>query len=715
MLAGVCLLLYARTLGAPFVLDDFDNILHNPEIRWNELSLEGMVDAALGPPVRRPVAHLTFGLNHWLGGYQVTGYRLFNLAVHAANGLLVYALALGVYRRLGARRDAAGPRLAPGDVAPAALAAALLFVAHPLQIQSVTYVVQRMNSLAAGFYLAALLLWLRAASRPNAAARTGLRSAAVACGLLALGSKEIAVTLPLAVLLYQAWWVHPHDRDWLRRRLPLLILLLAAAGAGLLYFAGSARYRDLDFSAGERLLTQARVVWLYLSLVVLPLPSRLNLLHTIEPSRSLLDPPSTLLALAGLVAIGGWALWGRRRWPLASFAILWFLLHLALESSTLPLRMIFEHRTYLPLAGLVLWLPHVAFARLGRRRAWPAVALLLVPLCAATLLRNETWRSWETLWEDVVAKSPEDPLAQMQRATLLALDGRYAEALTAVDESIRIDPRAARPRGLRGAVLTALERPEEALRAFREAQRLAPRDPQYRARAAETLVALGRLDEAAHELEAALELRADEDWVHRLGRIRQQQGRTDEAIALYQQAAAMNPRHQQAREDAGLLLAEQGRPLEAAASFREALALGPSAELHARLGGALWEAGRYREALDELEASLALEPVSPATRELAWMLATCPDPDLRDPERALRLLRTLPEQGGSARLLDTWAAALAAAGRFEEAVTTADRALVRAREAGDLARARAIEARRALYAQGVPPIDAGSETDAGAH
>jgi tetratricopeptide (TPR) repeat protein len=721
---ALCAALYARTLDAEFVLDDFDNIVHNPYIRWTGLSLDGLRAAALGPSVRRPVAHASFGLNHALGGYDVTGYHLFNLIVHGLNGVLVYALAFGAYRRLARLPRGSEPRMGPGDEGRAALLAAALFVAHPLQIQAVTYVVQRMTSLATGFYLAALLLWLRAGEASRAGPRAALRGAALASALLALGSKEIAITLPFAVLLTQAWLVVDFDRRWLLRRAPLVAVLLLCAALLAFGFAGSPRYADLDFTAGERLLSQGRVVARYASLIVWPLPSRLNLLHAFEPSRSLLDPPSTLLCWGLLAGAVAWALAMARRRRLASFAVLWFLLHLALESSTLPLRMVFEHRTYLPLVGVAIAASHELVGRLaGHRRAALALAALLVAaLSTATALRNETWRRWDRLWQDVIAKSPDDPLARMQHASLLAREARYEEALAELEVSIRLDPRSARPHELRGAVWMARGRPDEALSAFARAEALDPGDASARAHAAEALAGLGRLDEAAERLQAAIARLPDERYVHQLGAIRQRQGRSDEALALHLRAAAMNRRYRPPRIDAGILLADQGRLDEAAALFSEALALGADAELHSHLGNALWEAGRPEEALLHLEAAVRLGPDwLVGVNNLAWMLATAPDPRLRDPERAVALaedgLRRLEATGAvDAGLLDTLAAAHAAAGRCENAAQVADRALRLARSGGAPELARAIEARRARYAAGAPcvavdPLEVGRKTD----
>ena len=713
-IAAVCFGIYANVLDADWVLDDWDNIVHNPSDRWTELSFSQLARTVTGATDRRPVAHVSFGLNHYFGGLDVTGYHVVNLLVHAANGLLVYVLALQLFARARALRDQATAPLGPDVLRPAALFAALLFAAHPLQTQSVSYVVQRMNSLAVTFYLSALLLALRARTTPGGAARRVLYCLALCCGLLALGTKEIAFTLPAAYWL--VGWCFEGDLRlaWLRRRAFPLGLYGLAAAVLLWLSLTSAGWAELDFGPGERLLTQARVVVFYLSLIACPLPSRLNLLHEIEVSRSLLDPVSTLLSVMLLAALAAFAIREAHRRRVLFFGVAWFLLQLLLESSLVPLRMIFEHRTYLPMVGVALLVSWGLFTLLRARRVAAVVvaAALVAALSTATRVRNETWSDSRLLWADVAAKSPGDWLARMQMGSVLARAGRYEEALAEIDEAIRIEPDSSRPRDLRGAVLLALKRPEEALASQLEAARLDPRDARARANAARVLEELGRFDEAAAQLEESIEILPDDGSVHQLGRVRERQGRTQTALSLYLRSAEMNPRNRAATADAGRLLASIGWATEAIEQLSAALATPgdprADAELRRHLGNALWGAGRPAEAIAALERSVAAAPESiPVVNDLAWMLATCPDASLRAPERSVALLESLLHGLGSADagLLDTLAAGYAAAGRFERATEVAGVALANARSAGEARLAAGIEERLARYARGRAYLD----------
>jgi tetratricopeptide (TPR) repeat protein len=711
LLAALALGAWHVALDAEFLLDDWDNIVHNPWDRWTELSWRNALGAVFGPAVRRPVAHLSFGLNHYLAGYDPRAFRIPNVALHAANGMLVYAFALLLLRRLRSALPQARPALAPGSEYAVALLAGLFFVAHPLQVQSVTYVVQRMTSLATGFYLLALCLWLSASwEATGARQRLWLRAGACVSGLLALGSKEIAVMLPFAVWLCEGCFTGEPRRQWLRRRAAPIALASLAFFALLGFQAVAPDWRHQPFTVVERVLSAPRVVCFYLSLIALPLPSRLNLLHEFAPSHSPFDPLTTLPAAAAVAALLALCFRSLRRFPLPAFGGLWLFLHLALEASTLPLRLVFEHRLYLPLAGVALAAAYLLCAALGPRRRLAAAlgALAVLALAGATHARNALFRDSRALWLDVAAKSPGDWLARMQAASVLAQDGRHADALHELEQASALEPASPRPHALRGLVLSAQGRDTEAIEAYQEAARLGPQDALSREGAALLLAKQGRLDEAALLLEEALARQPDERFAFELGHVRERQGLYDQALALYQQAALRNLRFAEPRAAAGVLLSARGRHAEASAWLEQALALRDDPELRAHLGNALWEQGQPARAIAELEASLRLRPDwALAQNNLAWMLATAPDAALRDGARALGLVQAaLAAAPEDADLLDTQAASEAALGRFDAAVATSERAAAAARRAGNEARAAEIEAHAALYRAGRPYLEA---------
>ena len=576
-IVGTGAIAYANSLDAPFQFDDRMNILDNPFIRWSELSAENVRwTLANAPHLPRPVAYLSFALNHWHGGYEVTGYHAVNVAIHLANACLVFALALVAQGLLATSSQ----RPAPSRRRCIALAATcgLLFAVHPIQTESVTYVVQRMTSLCTFFYLSSLLLYVRARRAPSGSARWGLVAAAVACGGLALGSKEIAITLPIAILLFDLWFfrdLHLGRGGWIA-----LVVIAAALVAGF-FATGGFEHLSYDwrpFTLRERLLTQPRVVVLYLSLLALPLPSRLNLNHDVSLSHSLLDPPSTLLCLVlllGFFALG-LALAPRRR--LLSFSILWLFLHLALESGVLPLELAFEHRTYLPLAGALLAVPAL-LDRVAAARPAPvafAVGLVVVALTAATLARNHTWRDDVRLWADTAAKSPGLARAQTNLASALTRANRVEEAIPVFERSLALDPDYAVTRLDFALALARIERREEAEQQLREALRIAPDLGRAHYFLGEARLRDGDVDAAAEHFRNALRLDPGFAIAHlRLGLVQLNRGALDEAALHFALGLRLDPALSLARNGLGAIAELRGQPEQALAHYAEAARIDP--------------------------------------------------------------------------------------------------------------------------------------------
>jgi Flp pilus assembly protein TadD len=709
LIAVVGAALYAAVLDAPFYYDDYDNIVDNPRVHWTELRLDAWVLAALDSPTRRPVAYWSFGLNHYFGGRDVRGYRAVNVAIHLVTALLVAWLT-----RFGLSRLPAAPSQIGAQ--RIALLAGMIFVAHPLQIQSVTYVVQRMNSLAALFYLAACAGFLcgRVAAGGRRLAWYG---AAGVAGLLAVGSKEVAITLPLAWWLFEWFLFRDLSRDFARRSfwrggVPLLLL----AGGAYAAFLYGPSWVDVprEFTLAERLLTELRVVVFYLGLILLPLPSRLNLLHDFPLSRSLLDPLTTLAAALFLLVALGLAWGSARRAPLVAFGLVWFLLQLALESSVLPLALVYEHRTYLPLAGIAMAVAWGVFRLSAMRpsRALPVGIALVGLLALSTLLRNQVWRDEIRLWSDVAAKSPLQVPAHTNLGTALLRAGRSDAAIAAYRAALALDPGHAEAINNLGTVLLHTGDEQAALEHFRDA---VERDPtHYRARhnLARALAERGRTAEALEQLQAALRLAPLQAQLwNGLGAVFVAQQRLDEAAAAFRSALQLDPGLEEARQNLSVVTArleERGTESAAIRHFRELLARAPqTAAARAQLGVLLAAEGRTAEAMRELSEAVRLDPSdATAANNLAWLLATAERAELRDPPRALELVQAARRAGPAddPGLLDTLAAAHAAAGRFDEAARWAARALESSDSLSPAARD-AIRRRLELYRAGRPYVE----------
>jgi tetratricopeptide (TPR) repeat protein len=609
-------LAYANTLEVPFVFDDEQNIQTNTAIRLVEFDLAGLWAAAFESPGVRPVASASFALNHLAGGYDVAGYHALNIAIHLANGVLVYLLALQIFRRQG---SLPGPKLPAGRGDPIpllALFAALVFVAHPIQTQAVTYVVQRMTSLAVMFYLAALLLYIRSRAQSRPWRRWALLAATAACGALALGSKQIAATLPLALLLYEWYFERDLSGPWLAKHAKLfagvaaLLALLAVA-----YLADHPRAFDFEtreFTPWERVLTQLRVILFYLSLLCYPAPSRLSLTHYFPTSHSLLDPPTTLLSLLAIIGLLVLAVALARRRRLLSFCLLWFFLHVAIESSFVSLEMVYEHRLYLPMFGFALAASYaLAFPLALRRGLSLAVgAAVIASLATAAHVRNRVWRDPVTLWSDVVAKGPQGWRAQNNLGAALEQRGEVAAAIEHFQTAVQIKPNYARAHNNLGVALEAEARRGEAIRHYREAVQIAPGYSEAHTNLALALLAEGDRDAAIRHFDEAIRLSPNYAKArYSLGLALIGAGRIDEAIRQFSAAVRIHPGYRLAHHNLGAALMLAGRLDPAIEAFEAALRLDPQgAETHSGLGVALGRQERFDEARVHFEAALAIDP-----------------------------------------------------------------------------------------------------------
>jgi len=449
LVAAAVVACYANSLAVPFQFDDDPNIVLNPCAD----DLACWAGPLAGPATRR-VGLFTLGLDRRLHGLDPAGFHVTNLAFHLAAALLLQALVAAALR--AADREG---RLTAHQTRGAALLAALVFACHPVQTQAVTYVVQRLASLATALYLASLLLYLRAriAPRPGGPGPAALLAAAVACALLAMQTKEIAFTLPLAAVLLDRALL---EGGWRRRlaflgpllaTLPVIPWLVLRGGrpvAEVLADAGAATRVQSAASRLDYLATQGRVVARYLGLLLLPVG------QSVDPEQRLLSPwePSALVPgvlLLALLALGV-ALVARARtaeFRVAGLGVVLFFLALSVESSFLPIGdVMFEHRLYLPSAGAALALAGGGLAlwrgrgASGRRALVVAAAAWVVALGAATVARNAVWRDPLSLWGDAVAKGPGNARARCNYGNALRDRGDLPAAVRQWEEAVRLAP-----------------------------------------------------------------------------------------------------------------------------------------------------------------------------------------------------------------------------------------------------------------------------------
>jgi hypothetical protein len=433
-IAVATILVYWPGLGGGFIFDDNQNLLHNPAIQVHDLSWQSWIRAMFSSPAsqfQRPLSMLSFTLNFYFTGFDARAMKLTNLAIHASNAILAFALARQVLTTV------APPALSARVAAFVAAAWAL----HPINLMAVLYVVQRMESLSQVFVLAGILLYILGRQRQLRGEKGTLLMllGLGPCTLLGLLAKESAALLPVYALLAEwALFGFRDARGARDRRLVAAfgITLVLPAVIGLAWLVprvlSSQAWSIRGFTIGERLLTEARVVCDYLHWILVPSLRNLSLYHDdFVASRGLLAPPTTLLSLALLAALAGAAAWLRPRRPVAALGIAWFLASHLMTATIIPLELVFEHRNYFSSFGICLALADllVLWPTSRRRRLGMLLAgTLLLFYAGTTLLRANEWRDPLRFAESEAAKHPASPRATYEEARMLILASGYDPA-----------------------------------------------------------------------------------------------------------------------------------------------------------------------------------------------------------------------------------------------------------------------------------------------
>ena len=354
LIAGVALLAYSNTFHVPFHFDDRPNITQNPNVQIKVFSwdrIERLIKYTYKESIR-VFSYFTFALNYYFGGFNVFGYHLVNFLIHIASGIFLYAFLLLTFNLPSLKEKY-------GSISyKVALFTSLIFIAHPIQTQSVTYIVQRMASMAGMFYLLSLVLYIKG-RLSTGWPRVFYFGGMVLSYLLGVFSKENVAILPLFVALYEFYFFQNLDLSPRGKKilLALIAILLVLGIFGFIIWGK--RYINViiegyayrTFTMSERVLTQFRIVLYYVTLLLYPHPSRLNLDYDFPISKTILDPPTTLISILIVAGFIGYSIWTAKKRPVISFCILWYFGNLVIESSIFPLEMVYEHRLYLPAVG----------------------------------------------------------------------------------------------------------------------------------------------------------------------------------------------------------------------------------------------------------------------------------------------------------------------------------------------------------------------------
>ena len=664
---------YANSFHGPFIFDDDPSIVENKSIRHlgSPRVLAARPDAVT--TTGRPVVNLSLAVNYAIGELNVEGYHAVNLAIHILAALALF----GLMRRtlllptLSARFGAASTGLA--------LAVTLLWALHPLQTESVTYIVQRAEALVGLFYLLTLYCLLRGATTARG---TAWYAAGVGACVLGMGCKEVMVSAPLVALLYDRTFIAGSLKEGLRRRWRLWAALSATwALLAVLVYQSLGRGGSAGFGMGMTVWQYARTqfgcIIHYLRLAFWPSPLVLDYGNDIVSYAAEIVPYAVVVFF--LVAATAVALALR---PTLGFLGVWFFAILAPTSSVVPLagQTEAEHRMYLPLVAvvaLVVLAAYQAALRLGSRSRRAAVAL--IPAGAAVLglgtyRRNEDYQSKLAIWDSTVLNCPLNHRAYNNRGNAYLAMGQYDAAIRDYDTSIKLKPWYANAYDNRGKAYRAEGRYDEAITDYDKAIKLKPAfEDAYEGRI-EAYVAKGQQGVVIKDLDDAIALNpSDAKAYNRRGKIYGGEARYDEAIRDYERAIKLKPDFADAYNNRGSAYGNMGQVDAAIREFDRAIGLEPSfEEAYYNRGCAYSAKGRLDAAIKDYDKAIRLRsnyPEAYNSRGRAFDGKGQFDAAIKDYDRAIEL------RPDYAEAFNNRGGAYEAKGQFDAAIRDCDKSI----------------------------------------
>jgi len=579
-------LIYSNTFHASFHLDDIDNVQENMAI--HTLS---NIRSIWAYSHTRFLAYYTLALNYHFSQLNVTGYHMFNIMIHLITSGLVYWLANLIF---------SSPVLKDQPIARdkkmVALFAALLFVTHPLATQSVTYIIQRMSSMAAMFYLLSIILYVSGRYTVNHKSKKYILYAG--CGLAALcamETKENAFTLPLAILLVEYFFLQTKKFSISFKDYRVLLTM-----TGIVLFFSLVFYKfssfifsplhtnpgtgatEIPITAANYLYTQFSVILKYIQLLLVPI--HLNLDYDYKLVQHFTDQRSILSFLV-LLALLVLAVWLFKKQRIFSFGLFWFFLTLSIESSILPLQdLIFEHRTYLPSFGFFLCMSYGVYLLTWKKYKNIGIAVLVFIIGINSILtyaRNAVWKDEITLWSDVIEKSPKKARGYNNRGDDFLEENKLKEAFDDFDKAVLLDPRFAMAYYNRANVYKKQEKYNEALADYASAIELWPLFHKSYSNRGNIYKMQKRWDEALQDYNRAIKLKPDYYVAYNnRASVYVLQGKYTEAIEDLNLSISLKPDFAEAYGNRGVAEINSGNQQMGCLDLKQAVDLGfsPAAE-----------------------------------------------------------------------------------------------------------------------------------------
>ncbi|HOW35709.1 MAG TPA: tetratricopeptide repeat protein [Candidatus Omnitrophota bacterium] len=629
--------IYRGAFRAPFQFDDLLTVVENPSIKsLSDIGWIWFFDPS------RFLTHLSFALNYRFAGLETYGYHLVNFGIHLLTAWMVYILL----------RMIVLPKLKDFSRARAEaiiIFAALIFLCHPIQTAAVTYVAQRSTLLASFFYLSSMIFYI--AYRTRGKRSYYLWAILVAC--VGLFTKPIIITLPLAMVLYEVFFLglteNPDKKKILKGLMPFFLMIIVVPSLLVLW-----KYKSFDLnnllsvtqetakiSRKDYLLTEFNVLMTYLKLLIVPVNQNLD--YDFPIAKNFFAFP-TYVSFLALLAIFLFALRMYKTQKLFAFAVAWFFLTLSLESSVFPISdVIFEHRLYLPMVGFVIFVS-LGLARLiGNRYVYVGAMFFVIAVFSfLTYQRNLLWGDRIAFLNDVAQKSPRKPrvhnnlgfvyheqgnlrAAEAEYNKAVALDSDYAhplnnlaniymaegripEALAALEQALKIDPRYAAPYYNLGNIYRDKGDFKKAKEFYEKGMRINPDLAQFHAGLGFVYLQKGDVDLAESYFQQAISLNPDFGYAYYgLADLYLKTGKHHPALEMYLKAIKLKPDFAPGFNDIGNLYDMQGDYDLAIESYQKAIKLDSRfANAYLNLANSLKKAKRFKESREALMRALEI-------------------------------------------------------------------------------------------------------------
>jgi hypothetical protein len=611
---GVLLLLgiiiYSNSFNCSFHLDDIGNITDNAVIKL--LDIKKIWEYSHN----RFFGYLSLAINYHFGAFNLWGYHFVNLLIHLINTLIVYWLT-----RLILATPALNEETTKKQKLNIAFFTALLFVTHPLATQSVTYLIQRLASIAAMFYFLSVAFYIKARMTEAINKKIILFTLFLLSVVIALHCKENTYTIPFIILLVEACLFTKQKFSFNIKDYRIIAgFIVTIIGLSIiLYKFPLSIFNTIPPSFGtnysitstDYLFTQFSVIFKYIQLLILPINQNLDYDYPLSTG---FFEPRTLICFMLLLGLMAMAIYYFNRKRIISFGIGWFLITLSVESSFIPIAdLIFEHRTYLPSPIFFLVFVYLFFTKFSMKNmSLPSIVFLTIGLIYAgmTFNRNKIWENEFTLWSDVITKSPEKARPWHGRADVYREQGQWKEAIDDYNEAIRINPNYVTALNNLGLVYKSTGQYDKAIFYYSKSISLDSTDVNAFINRGVVLGLTQRFDEAIKDMNKALAMHQKINTVYNnRGNIYAMMQNWELALHDFDSAIALSPNYAAAYKNRGCVYLVTNKLDKAIDDFNKAIEISPNfTEAYFYKGEIYKQMQEWNKAIAEYDAALKIDP-----------------------------------------------------------------------------------------------------------